>query len=76
MACARVCAPVAELMHAWLRLNGALDLDKPVEEGLCQLIAFLWLQMQQVHRADCARRVVPMHATAGIGPSHASRVAR
>jgi hypothetical protein len=36
-----------ELMHAWLRLNGALDLEARVEEGLCQLMSFLWLQMQQ-----------------------------
>jgi hypothetical protein len=36
-----------ELMHAWLRLNGTLDLEARVEEGLCQLMSFLWLQMQQ-----------------------------
>lgn len=33
-----------ELMHAWLRLNHYKDLPLQVEEGLCQLMALLWLE--------------------------------
>ena len=33
-----------EIMHAWLRLNHYKDLPLQVEEGLCQLMALLWLE--------------------------------
>lgn len=39
-----------ELMHAWLKLAGlpaGMHLSPVVEEGVCQLMAFLWLQAQQ-----------------------------
>ena len=32
-----------ECMHAWLRLSGTSQLQPQVEEGLCQLMAVLWL---------------------------------
>ena len=32
-----------ECMHAWLRLSGIGQLDPQIEEGLCQLMAVLWL---------------------------------
>jgi hypothetical protein len=35
-----------ELMHAWLRMNGVTGLSLDVEEGLCQLMALLWLEGQ------------------------------
>jgi hypothetical protein len=35
-----------ELMHAWLRLSGVRQLSLDVEEGLCQLMAMLWLENQ------------------------------
>ena len=38
-----------ELMHAWLRMSGYDALPPFVEEGLCQLLAALWLQ-----RLPCA----------------------
>ena len=33
-----------EVMHAWLRTNGYRNLPPEVEEGLCQLMALLWLE--------------------------------
>ena len=40
-----------ECMHAWLRMSGfsasASHLPEQVEEGLCQLMALLWLEAQQ-----------------------------
>lgn len=33
-----------ELMHCWLRLGGLTRLSLDVEEGLCQLMALLWLE--------------------------------
>jgi len=41
-----------ELMHAWLKLSGLpadMQLLPMVEEGLCQLMAHLWLGAQQPH---------------------------
>ncbi|PNH07917.1 Chromosome-associated kinesin KIF4, partial [Tetrabaena socialis] len=35
-----------ELMHAWLRMAGVVGLELRVEEGLCQLMAGLWLDRQ------------------------------
>eukprot|EP00884_Botryococcus_braunii_P000692 jgi/Botrbrau1/10623/Bobra.154_1s0013.1 len=35
-----------EVMHAWLRLSGVPRLSADVEEGLCQLMALLWLEAQ------------------------------
>jgi Protein DA1 len=37
-----------ELMHAWLRMEGYRELPQAVEEGLCQLLAYLWLEGQQL----------------------------
>ncbi|KAG1654605.1 hypothetical protein FOA52_009531 [Chlamydomonas sp. UWO 241] len=35
-----------ELMHAWLRMRHVSNLKPQVEEGLCQLMAMLWLDHQ------------------------------
>ncbi|KFK28339.1 hypothetical protein AALP_AA8G503500 [Arabis alpina] len=35
-----------EMMHAWLRLNGYNDLKTELEDGLCQVIAHMWLESQ------------------------------
>ncbi|XP_059454300.1 protein DA1 isoform X1 [Corylus avellana] len=32
-----------EMMHAWLRLKGYPNLSQDVEEGICQVLAHLWL---------------------------------
>lgn len=37
-----------ELMHAWLREHGIRKLSEQVEEGLCQLMSYLWLESQQL----------------------------
>ncbi|MCO5601047.1 hypothetical protein L7F22_055164 [Adiantum nelumboides] len=35
-----------ELMHAWLRLNGFRNLRPEVEEGICQVVAHMWLESE------------------------------
>eukprot|EP00250_Pteridium_aquilinum_P033741 c6190_g1_i1 orf=486-1898(-) len=35
-----------ELMHAWLRLNGYRNLQPDVEEGICQVLAHMWLESE------------------------------
>ena len=36
-----------EVMHAWLRYRHVRELSLDVEEGLCQLMASLWLDSQR-----------------------------
>ncbi|KAJ0764405.1 putative transcription factor interactor and regulator LIM family [Helianthus annuus] len=35
-----------ELMHGWLRLNGYRNLNPEVEEGICQVLAYMWLESE------------------------------
>ncbi|KAI3684800.1 hypothetical protein L6452_34026 [Arctium lappa] len=35
-----------EMMHAWLRLKGYRTLRQDVEEGICQVLAHMWLTSQ------------------------------
>ncbi|XP_071706314.1 protein DA1-related 1-like [Rutidosis leptorrhynchoides] len=35
-----------EMMHAWFRQNGCRNLHKYVEEGMCQVLAHMWLTSQ------------------------------
>jgi hypothetical protein len=50
-----------ELMHAWLRMEGYRELPQHVEEGLCQLMAYLWLEAQTVKVRTCAARFRSIH---------------
>ena len=36
-----------ECMHAYLKLANKIDLSPTVEEGLCQLMAYLWVEKQK-----------------------------
>ena len=46
-----------ECMHAWLRLNGVNHLSLDIEEGLCQLMALLWLEAQDLSKQQVSWRV-------------------
>ncbi|KAK9270235.1 hypothetical protein L1049_025812 [Liquidambar formosana] len=35
-----------EMMHAWLRLKGYRTLSQDVEEGICQVLAHMWLEAE------------------------------
>ncbi|KAK8954805.1 Protein DA1-related 1 [Platanthera zijinensis] len=35
-----------EMMHAWLRLNGYKMLDPHVEEGICCVMSYIWLELE------------------------------
>ncbi|KAL7587299.1 hypothetical protein Lser_V15G36183 [Lactuca serriola] len=34
------------LMHAWLRLKGYRNLNPEVEEGICQVLSYMWLESE------------------------------
>ncbi|XP_022977512.1 protein DA1-related 1-like isoform X2 [Cucurbita maxima] len=33
-----------EMMHAWLHFEGYPNLSKPIEEGICEVVAHMWLK--------------------------------
>ncbi|CAH1430641.1 unnamed protein product [Lactuca virosa] len=35
-----------QLMHAWLRLKGYRNLNPEVEEGICQVLSYMWLESE------------------------------
>ncbi|KAK1415534.1 hypothetical protein QVD17_31317 [Tagetes erecta] len=35
-----------ELMHAWLRLKGYRNLNPEIEEGICQVLSYMWLESE------------------------------
>ncbi|XP_073306215.1 protein DA1-like [Primulina huaijiensis] len=41
-----------EMMHAWLRLNGYRNLREDIEEGICQVMANMWLESQSQSLSD------------------------
>ncbi|XP_022884793.1 protein DA1-related 1-like isoform X2 [Olea europaea var. sylvestris] len=41
-----------EMMHAWLRLNGYGTLAEDVAEGICQVLAHMWLEYQIIFMSD------------------------
>ncbi|KAL7619145.1 hypothetical protein Lser_V15G00730 [Lactuca serriola] len=45
-----------EMMHAWLRLNGYVALQQDVEEGICQVVAHIWLTSQMASISGQGKR--------------------
>ncbi|KAF5453611.1 hypothetical protein F2P56_028504 [Juglans regia] len=39
-----------ELMHGWLRLKGFRNLNPVVEEGICQVLSYMWLESEVTTR--------------------------
>uniref|UniRef100_A0A2P2NL68 Protein DA1-like domain-containing protein n=1 Tax=Rhizophora mucronata TaxID=61149 RepID=A0A2P2NL68_RHIMU len=37
------------MMHAWMRLKGFQTLSQDVEEGICQVLAYMWLDSQLMY---------------------------
>ncbi|XP_010649208.1 protein DA1-related 1 isoform X2 [Vitis vinifera] len=40
-----------EMMHAWLKLKGYRNLRQDVEEGICQVLAYMWLE-SEIHSSS------------------------
>lgn len=49
---------VHELCHAWLFFMGFYGLPQKVEEGLCTLSEYLWLQRFNTQEAEIRRRII------------------
>ncbi|CAH2051005.1 unnamed protein product [Thlaspi arvense] len=55
-----------ELMHAWLRLKGYNNLSLEVEEGICQMLSYMWLE------SELMPEVGNMPSTSGASSSSSS----
>ncbi|KAL0686148.1 hypothetical protein Bca4012_052996 [Brassica carinata] len=43
-----------EMMHAYLRLKGYRNLNTVLEEGICQMLGYMWLESQRCSTSDTA----------------------
>ncbi|WZY82107.1 hypothetical protein YC2023_028491 [Brassica napus] len=59
-----------ELMHGWLRLKGYRNLNPEVEEGICQVLSFMWLESEVL--SDPSSRSMPSTSTATSSSSSSS----
>ncbi|XP_013686277.1 protein DA1-related 5 isoform X2 [Brassica napus] len=45
-----------EMMHAYLRLDGYTNLNKVLEEGICQVLGHMWLESQTYASTDASKK--------------------
>ncbi|KAK4348865.1 hypothetical protein RND71_031620 [Anisodus tanguticus] len=58
-----------ELMHAWLRIKGFRNLSLEVEEGICQVLSYMWLESEIMPRS----RDMPSTSTASSSSMSSSK---
>ncbi|KAL1327268.1 hypothetical protein HN51_037338 [Arachis hypogaea] len=58
-----------ELMHAWLRLKGYRNLDAEVEEGICQVLSYMWLESEVMPGSS---RYMPSTSSASSSSSYST----
>jgi hypothetical protein len=61
-----------EMMHAWLRLNGHMNLNNILEEGICQVLGHLWLESQTYATADTTADAASASSSSSRTPPAAS----
>ncbi|KAF6176024.1 hypothetical protein GIB67_032647 [Kingdonia uniflora] len=58
-----------ELMHGWLRLKGYHNLSPEVEEGICQMLSYMWLESEVMPGSTS----MPSSSTASSSSSSSSK---
>lgn len=63
-----------EMMHAWLRLKGYPNLKPEVEEGICQVLAHMWLdsEMYSISGSGAASTSSSSASSSSSSPSSSS----
>ncbi|KAL0692957.1 hypothetical protein Bca4012_060137 [Brassica carinata] len=56
-----------EMMHAYLRLKGYRNLNTILEEGICQVLGYMWLESQICSTSNAAFRSTPSATLPKIG---------
>ncbi|KAL7135576.1 hypothetical protein ABFS83_11G107000 [Erythranthe nasuta] len=57
-----------EMMHAWLRLKGYSTLSPKVEEGICQVLAHMWLD-SEIYAGSTTSSLSPSSSTSSSATS-------
>ncbi|XP_010533361.1 PREDICTED: protein DA1-related 2 [Tarenaya hassleriana] len=57
-----------ELMHGWLRLKGYRNLNPEVEEGICQVLSYMWLESEVL--SDPSSRNLPSTSSSSRSSSY------
>ncbi|XVE82691.1 hypothetical protein DITRI_Ditri16bG0026300 [Diplodiscus trichospermus] len=60
-----------EMMHAWLRLKGYSNLSPEVEEGICQVLAHMWLD-SEVYAASGSDAASSSSSSSSSSPASSS----
>ncbi|KAL8143589.1 hypothetical protein V2J09_016621 [Rumex salicifolius] len=58
-----------EMMHAWLRLNGYPNLRPEIEEGICQVLAHLWLDSEIISSSGSSGSSFSSSGSSSAGPT-------
>ncbi|GKU92018.1 hypothetical protein SLEP1_g5804 [Rubroshorea leprosula] len=62
-----------ELMHGWLRLQGYRNLNPEVEEGICQVLSYMWLESEVLPASGSS---MPSTSTASSSSSSSKKGVR
>ncbi|KAJ0040110.1 hypothetical protein Pint_28195 [Pistacia integerrima] len=57
-----------EMMHAWLRLKGYPNLKPEVEEGICQVLAHMWLDSETCSSSGSGSNVASSSSSSSSSP--------
>nr|GEU87598.1 protein DA1-related 1-like isoform X1 [Tanacetum cinerariifolium] len=60
-----------EMMHAWLRLKGYSNLPPDVEEGICQVLAHMWLD-SEIMAGSSSTNVASTSSSSSSAPAQES----
>ncbi|CAL1387425.1 unnamed protein product [Linum trigynum] len=58
-----------ELMHGWLRLKGYRNLNPEVEEGICQVLSYMWLESEVLPGSKSSNMASTSSSTASSSSS-------
>ncbi|KAL3833414.1 hypothetical protein ACJIZ3_008150 [Penstemon smallii] len=61
-----------EMMHAWLRLKGYPNLSPDVEEGICQVLAHMWLDSEIIAGSSSSTMAPSSSSSSSASTSSAS----
>ncbi|XP_023643440.1 protein DA1-related 6 [Capsella rubella] len=62
-----------EMMHAYLRLNGHRNLNKVLEEGICQVLGHMWLESERYAAVDATAAAASSSSSSRTPPASASK---
>ncbi|KAK9283774.1 hypothetical protein L1049_012026 [Liquidambar formosana] len=65
-----------ELMHGWLRFKGYRNLNPDVEEGICQMLSYMWLESEVIPRSKSMPSTSASSSSSSSSSSFSSKKGR